>query len=295
MDIMHLKYFKVVAEYENMTRATADLHVAQSAVSKVIKGLEEYFGVKLFDRVGKNIVLNENGKILLKHTEHILNSVDSAKQELADYNNRVDEGTVHILMRVFPAFLPELISGFWEKYPKIKLVIMQHSGYEKWDVCLDASLNPVQGANVQTLLLEKIYLALPPQHRLAGKKTIALSDLTDEHFLCLREGSNLQAMTNHYCNLAGFKPKIVMESDTPATFREMILLGLGVSLIPELAMRGAESGACALVTINKPRCVRYINLVLDNRDYYANAVLLFKQYIVDYFKKMKQHDLMLAE
>jgi DNA-binding transcriptional LysR family regulator len=102
-------------------------------------------------------------------------------------------------------------------------------------------------------------------------------------------------VTNYYCNLAGFKPRIMIESDNPDTLKKMIFLGLGVTFIPELTAQRAEFGSTNLVTIQKPRCVRYINLALDNRDYYANAVLLFKQYVADYFQKIKQYDLLLAE
>ncbi|MBO1511528.1 LysR family transcriptional regulator [Metabacillus bambusae] len=88
VDIQQLRHFKVIAELEHMTRASERLLVAQPALSKTIRLLEEEFQVKLFDRLGKNIHLNENGRILLKYTNQIMDNLDDAKKEILEYNNQ---------------------------------------------------------------------------------------------------------------------------------------------------------------------------------------------------------------
>ena len=71
MNLQQLEYFRVVATLEHITKAANVLHIAQPALSKIIKTLERELGLQLFDRVGKNIVLNENGKILLKYARQV--------------------------------------------------------------------------------------------------------------------------------------------------------------------------------------------------------------------------------
>ncbi|WP_100407569.1 LysR family transcriptional regulator [Bacillus solitudinis] len=82
MELQHLRQFKVVAELEHMTRASENLHIAQPALSKTIRILEDELKVKLFTRIGKNIKLNLNGQILLKYTNEIMYIIDNAKKSL---------------------------------------------------------------------------------------------------------------------------------------------------------------------------------------------------------------------
>ena len=84
IDLHSLIYFKKVAELQHLTRAAEELRVAQPSLSRTIAGLEAELGVKLFDRVGKGIVLNRNGAILLRHTNSVLRELADAQAELAD-------------------------------------------------------------------------------------------------------------------------------------------------------------------------------------------------------------------
>lgn len=287
MDIMHLRYFKTVADYEHITKAAEELHIAQPAVSKIIMGLEHELGVALFDRIGKKIVLNGNGKILLAYAERILQLMDGARNEILDRENKSDQGTVVLLSRVFSKFLPELVSGFKEAYPNIKLIIMQYTGNEEWDLCIDASIKPLKNTHAQLLKKEELFLAIPKGHKFSGVKNIDLRELKDEAFISLRQGSSLYEVTKYYCNQAGFEPKIVLESDTPSTLRGIVPLGLGISFIPRIAWRGFCVDSVSLAKIKKPHCVRYINLIMREKMYQSSAVRLFGAYVMEFFQQMK--------
>ncbi len=95
MDILQLTYFKKIAELENVSKASEELMVAQPSLSKVIKTLETELDTKLFDRVGKKIVLNNNGRILLAHTNLILQNIEDARAEIMDSDSKLT-GTVTI-------------------------------------------------------------------------------------------------------------------------------------------------------------------------------------------------------
>lgn len=88
MDLLQLKYFKVVAEQEHITKSAKLLMVSQPYLSAIVARLEEEMGGQLFDRDGRNVVLNEYGKILLHHANEALQHLEDAKKEIADMRSR---------------------------------------------------------------------------------------------------------------------------------------------------------------------------------------------------------------
>ena len=84
MDLASLRYFKAVAETQNMSKAAKNLFVSQSALSKSIRTLENELGGSLFQRTGKNLVLNDGGRILLRYANEILNQYSLMETELSD-------------------------------------------------------------------------------------------------------------------------------------------------------------------------------------------------------------------
>lgn len=93
MDLLQLKYFKVVAEQEHITKSAKILMVSQPYLSALVSRLEEEMGGQLFHRDGRNIVLNEYGKILLHHVNVALQHLDDAKKEIADMRARATPNT----------------------------------------------------------------------------------------------------------------------------------------------------------------------------------------------------------
>ena len=82
MELYWLKYFQTIARIGSVSRAAEQIHISQPALSKTLSQLEEELGVRLFDRVGRNIVLNRYGESFLKNTNEILNRLENARMEL---------------------------------------------------------------------------------------------------------------------------------------------------------------------------------------------------------------------
>ena len=115
MDISQLKYFEVCANLENITKAADKLNIVQPALSQSIRKLEVELGVNLFDRIGRSIRLNDNGRILLKYTGQILALMESAKGELQDHIKR-ETGLLRIQILCGSSLIPELLSSFRTLY-----------------------------------------------------------------------------------------------------------------------------------------------------------------------------------
>lgn len=287
MEINQLRLFRKIAVTEHMTKAAAELQVAQPALSKTVRQLETELGFTLFDRVGKNIYLNDNGRILLKHANIILNELEDARIEIQEAN-KLKENEVVLSMQAASKLLPDLISGFRQQHPQVKISIVQSDGSQgrKWDVCITSSRNSKLPANSKRLLNENILLAVPVEHRLASRESIRLEEVAKENFISLRKGSGLRDITDDYCLMAGFTPNVVLESDNPSTIRDLLQLGIGISLIPEVSWKGDADDRIRLMQISRPSCKRCIYLLSQNRSYTPRAVELFEEYVEDFFHNL---------
>lgn len=289
MELLQMLYFKKAAELEHVTKAANELRIAQPALSRTIKAFESELGFKLFDRKGKFIVLNENGKVVLRHVNAVLESLDNMKRELA-FKNCLDSNTVTVYMCAASNLLPELLLGFKLKYPQIRLKIVQNESKEvlnkDYDIIIFSSIEKIAGINTTTLLEEEIFIALPKDSRYAGNPSLPLKEFANEEFIALRCGKDLREITDAYCQMAGFVPTIVLESDNPNTVRGLINAGIGISFMPKVTWGGTAAPSLSLVSIFEPKCIRYINMSCREDKYISKSVQLFKAYVTKFFSDL---------
>lgn len=289
MDLHSLTYFKKAAELQHISRAAEELHVAQPSLSRTIAALEDDLGVQLFDRVGKNISLNKYGEIVLRRTNRILQEIADMEAELADTKGASNR-SVSITLYAASKILPELIMAFKHEYPSIILRITQDDldvGIQKdSDLSIFSSIQPTSGNNEVTLLEEDLLLALPDTNPHALAKSVDLRDMAGEEFICLQSGKSLRTITDMYCKIAGFTPNVILESDSPETVRELIRAGIGISFIPHITWKGMETKNIALLPVSYPKCKRYINLSWRQSSYLSPAALLFRDYVISYFRNL---------
>jgi len=286
MEIQYLKYFKRVAELEHMTKASEELLISQPALSKTIKDMEKELNVKLFNRVGKNIILNENGDVLLKYTNLILNSLGDLKKELQDMNDS-RKNTVNFSMQAASKLLPDILSGFKRKHPNIKFAIKQHKDDVDCDLVINSSKDKITANNVIPLLEEEILLAVPNDHILANRKEISLEELSEEKFISLQKGTSLCDITREYCLLAGYEPNVILESDDPSTIRGLISVGIGVCFFPSITWRNVADSNIKLLSITNDYFKRFINVSWNEDRYLSHSTILYRDYLIDFFKNLK--------
>ena len=284
MELNQLRQFKVVAEMEHVTKASASLHVAQSALSKTIRNLETELNAELFVRKGKTIRLNENGRILLHYADRILKDVDSIYVEI-DENNARYSREVHLSMCVASKLIPQLLAEFHQANPDIKVTITQK---QKAQLDLFASSKEIHSDNHCLLMKERLVLAVPLTHPIASEKEVRLDMLKDADFICVTSGQSLGDLTNEFCHMAGFEPNIILESDSPSIVRDLVKLGFGVSIIPEISWKGIEDKNIRLLQIDDPICVRYFYLRWDSEQYQSQAMKKLKEYMIQFFAKIAQ-------
>lgn len=291
MNFLQLKYFKAVAIVENMTLAAKKLHVSQPSLSKSIKLLEEEIGYDLFDRVGKYIQLNKNGEIFLNYVNKCLNSLEDGILAIEDYNKK-ELSSVKISIMAAGKLLPYIIKEFSIKYPKIKLnlVNIDKNNFENsdCDLFLYTTLDDFHDNKSINLYKENLVLAVNKNHRFSKRNTIDFKELKDEPYISTEKNSEYNNILEHYSKIAGISLNTTIEAQYSSTIKGLVEAGIGVSIIPELTWPESYDNNLSFVNIENPNCIRYIKLMWKEDRYINSAVNVFKEYIINFFKKRSE-------
>ncbi|PQO46257.1 LysR family transcriptional regulator [Blastopirellula marina] len=249
MEIHQLRYFVAVAELENFTRAAQQCHVTQPSLSQQIAKLERQLGTRLLDRLGRTVVLTDSGKELLPRARRILKEVDSAESWFQQPEGPPASSLkLGALPTIAPFLLPRVISHFRDELPQVALTIVEDYTDHLLDRLLKGTLDvavmalPIDDPRfeVEPLFREGLLVALPPNHPLADKPTLTFNQVRQEPFVLLHEVHCLGEQILGFCRQQEFQPRVVCESAQISTIQEMIRLGLGISLLPEMAIDTAD-------------------------------------------------------
>lgn len=277
MELRQIQYFIEVAKLEHVTEASYVLHVSQSAVSRQIFKLEAELGVDLFIHEGRKVKLTPIGRMFLEHMEQLLKVIDKAKQEINEFLDP-ERGTVRI---GFPSSLaaqlvPSVVSAFREQFPAVNFQL-QHGSYRElidWVIKGDMNLaimGPVPQHEVQikseTLFQENFVALLPSKHKLSGKKSLKLNELREDSFVLFPEGFILRDMVVKACHNLGFQPKVTFEGDDLDAIKGLVGAGLGVTLVPEIALSDYAPSSIVSIPISEPTVTRDVGVIIStNRD-----------------------------
>lgn len=249
MEMHQLRYAVAVVRAGNFSRAAELCHVSQPSLSQQIMKLEEELGERLFDRTKREARLTPHGEAFLQRAVRILEEVDAAKREANDAKDLLS-GTVTlgVIPTVAPYLLPGVMAAFAKKYPGVEMIIHEEQtthllkmlhGYEI-DLAL-ASL-PLEGGQLEIhhLFTEELLLALPTNHPLTRKKIVPDSELDEEHLIVMKEGHCLGDQVLGFCNRRNVRPKISFRGAQLETILALVTAGMGMSLIPAMAVRGGK-------------------------------------------------------
>jgi LysR family transcriptional regulator, transcription activator of glutamate synthase operon len=247
MELRHLRYFEAVARHSHVTRAAAELHIAQPALSKQISQLEQELGVALFDRVGRNVRLTEAGEALLPHARAVMAQVEAARAEMAErIGLRRGRATVGTPPTVGTQLLPRVLAAFNRRYPGIELRLHE-AGVQTLLDLLETGLTDVavvtlpvedEHLTVMPLFSEEMVVAVWRDHPLAGCETIRFTELAEAPWVLSPENYELREATLSACLRAGFTPRVILDGGETDTLLRFVAAGIGIALVPRLAMQG---------------------------------------------------------
>ena len=260
MEFTTLRYFYEAARLQHVTKAAQALHIAQPALTKSIKALEEELGVKLFYKVGRGIVLSEYGAFLKDKAEKIIREIDSLPIELEKLID-ARRNTVDLNVLAASTITTKIIIDFKKRYPNAIFTMTQQENKKKSDIAIltnTAGADIMPDAKKKDIVEERIFLAVPSSD-FAGKEEIDLEEAANCDFISLSGSRRFRPLCDAYCSFAGFKPRVIFESDSLIAVKNLIAAGVGVAFWPEFSWGQMESTEkIRLLRIKNPDCQREI-------------------------------------
>lgn len=244
MNIRQLQYFLEIAQLRSFTRAAEVLHIAQSALSRQIRILEDELGASLFNRYDRGVTLTETGEILRDRASLLLREIASLRDEVVG-KAKEPRGELSVGM---PPSMHEmvtvpLIDGYCRRYPSVALHV--HEGISvdlaklvqdgKLDCAVVVDLSAVALTKAALFLTEQLYLVGPRKTRLGVKAPVSLEEVSAKPMILTTRPNSLRLVVENALASARLPLKLVADSNSTAMMVDLAACGLAYSVLPYCA------------------------------------------------------------
>jgi DNA-binding transcriptional LysR family regulator len=277
INLNQLWVFHAVAKSRGFTRAASDLCLTQPGISKHIKQLEEYYGVQLFDRLGKKVVPTQAGELLLEATTEIFRLVDDAKAKIDDLE-KITSGRIAIgaSFTAGTYLLPEILGQFKRLYEGVELLldISLSDRIAEKVISNDLDIGFIGAPYEDERLINRRFyddtmvVTLPKAHPWRNRKAIRLAELTDQPFVFSVKGSGTRTVIRKKLDNAGIKLQKAIEFGNTETVKKAVVAGLGISILSEAVIRNeVASGQMCAVPLDDGGISRTFFMILHKDKY----------------------------
>jgi len=281
-----------VAERQSFTRASEELSISQSALSRSIARLEEELGQPVFERQPRRVVMTDAGQLLQSRARQIIGLIEDTKSEISD---DAQSGRIRLaaIPTVAPFMLPELLQRFAKSFPDATVIVQEDTTANLLKRCEQGEVDlgivglpiPSKYLEVEQLFDEELYLVLPPDHPLNDKKRINAADIEPFDFILLDEAHCLTDDIMSFCHDQSFHPVTVEHTSQLATVQELVSLDHGVSLIPAMARYLDNSDRRKYRSLSGKPPTRRIAMVWNPYRFESKLLRQFKQELRQYTKR----------
>ncbi|WP_326605864.1 LysR family transcriptional regulator [Streptomyces sp. NBC_01799] len=248
MEIRHLKSFRAVAQSLSFTKAAAELHYAQSSVTEQIQALEAELGTKLFERSNRKLRLTSAGIRLREYADQVLLLIDEAATVgVLDMQEPTGALAIGGLETFCTHAIPPVLAEYRALYGKVNVSVDVGNRRELYesvrrgelDVCFTFDAPPKDDTYASRVLFEeRLLVTTPVGHRLSRQERVHAADLHGERFLATQRGCGFREMFDKaMAQLGPESLKLEAEVSGIAPLRACVAAGMGLALLPEMAVR----------------------------------------------------------
>lgn len=247
--IRDLQYLDAVARHQHFGRAAEACFVSQPTLSGQIMKLEERLGLMLIERHRKRVMLTPAGEALISRARAVLRAAEEFEDAAKALSDPLS-GDFHLglIPTISPYLLPHIMGPLGAELPKVNFylhenqthVLLQELDEGKLDVVILSWLDSIENVERYNLYSEPLVLAAPRDQPLAKLSEASLKDLDGQLVLTLEDGHCLRDETLDYCFTAGAREDQRFQATSLETLRYMVASGLGITLMPQLAVRSAD-------------------------------------------------------
>ncbi|MBE0336046.1 LysR family transcriptional regulator [Paenibacillus sp. 28ISP30-2] len=247
MELRQLKTFYTLASTLNFTRAAEVQNYVPSTVTMQMKALEEELGVKLVDRLGKNVTLTDAGRTFLRYADNILSVVEEAQHAVKQSGELTGTVVISADETLCTYRLPAVLRQFRLCYPGIRLMFRPlansnlKQSLREGDADIIFMLDEDKGETGfcgEKMLDEPFYLLVSPDHPLAAHTALAIEDFHGETFLLTEKGCSYRTFFDRSLSQRGMGGITELEFNSAEAIKQCAKIGMGIAILPEMAVIG---------------------------------------------------------
>jgi len=267
MNLRDLQYLAAVASTRHFGRAAELCHVSQPTLSMQIRKLEDYLGITLLERGGREVSITPEGEKVLAHA-HVILEQANAIRELAHQAGDAESGALSLgaIPTAAPYLLPKLLPLLASRLPRISVSLTEAKTTDLIALlkagAIDAALvaMPLNDEAIEEHLLFREYflLAVPSSHALAKKVAVNTNDLAGQEVMLLEDGHCFRNQALEVCTRAGARETRAFHAASLETLRELVASGRGITLVPAIA--ATPHAGIRYLPFSDPRPSRSIGL-----------------------------------
>lgn len=293
MELNQFRVFYYVAKCKSFAQAADALFVTRPAVSIKIRQLEDFYGVRLFERSGKKIELTNAGKILFAYAEKVFNLIDEAESRLNDMNWRFS-GVLRIStgLTVGTCYLGALINAFREEYPEVEIQMQVKNkkgviedilnSWEDLGFLCNVPIN--ENLVVTPLGKEELVVIASPSHPFGEGPTVSISQLNGQSFILREKGSGTREYIERQINKLRISINICMEIGSDEAIKRAVMEGLGISIVPiGIAEKEIDDGLLRHYYLREGKLLLEYSMVHHKDKYISGLIQSFMQMATDRF------------
>ncbi|GGX25565.1 LysR family transcriptional regulator [Pigmentiphaga litoralis] len=269
-DLADLRAYLAVADLGSFRAASDAMHLSQSALSRRVDKLEDALGVKLFERTTRRVELTTIGRGFVPKARNVLNELETALLGVQDVAEKISgEVTIACVPSAVAYFLPDVIRQYHARYPRIRIRVIDESSsviltaVARGEADFGLTYIGTHDADIEfhSLLRESFVVALRSDHPLARKRKLSWADLTGHDFISLAQGSGNRFLVDQALANSPHRPRWFCEVQHVPALVSLVEAGVGIGVVPQLAMPPKGHATLATVPLVNPDVSREIGLI----------------------------------
>ena len=284
MTLRHMKIFVAVFQYSSITKAADKLHLAQPSVSFAVKELEEYYGIRLFERLGRRISPTEAGKELYGYALHIVSEFEELEKKIRNWDAL---GVIRIgaSITIGTHLLPTLLKQYQIRVPELRMEVKIRRSAEIEQLILNNDIdiglieNQPEHPDLTAVpfMEDTLEAIVSNSHPLAGRSQVTLKELAEYPFLMREKGSAGRDILDACFALEQISVRPLWESASTQAIVRAAAEGLGVAVLPALLVqKNVEEETVRRIPFPQP-LTRKLNIVYHKRKYLTSRMQGFIQ------------------
>lgn len=293
MTLRHMKIFCSVCEHDyNTTKAAENMHMTQPAVSLAIRELEQYYGVMLFDRIGRRLRITETGQKFLEYSTHIINLFNDMEKGMRnwDYFGVLRVGAS---ITIGSQFLPNYVKEFYDRYPgtEVHALVLPSDKLEEKILSGELDVALIEGIPHHPSVISEEYMEdslaviVPAEKNFSNGQVLSIEEFKAQKILLREPGSGTREVFDRVIGAAGFTISPIWEAMSTGALVKAVINGLGIAVLPRrLVQEEIERGRVREVRVEGLDFRRKFYMIYHKEKFLTSSLKMFMELCRNYEK-----------